>query len=98
MADLNGYLTGIENSRSYSENEILATDELKEEFIMTGLRVAEGLDLRLLESKFGYSYKESLLKKAAGSLNRGLLEMDGRFLRLTDIGVMVSDEIIVELF
>lgn len=98
IPDLDVYLTGVENSKCYHDKELLTQDELKEEFIMTGLRVAEGIDLDLFASRFGEDARNMIVRKAGGGLQSELCEIKDGFLRLTDNGVMLSDEIIVDLF
>ena len=91
-------MIGVGNTDKYFEIETLAEEEINEEVIMTGLRTSKGIDLEYYEETFGSEAKNRLLYNAAKVIKSGLLECNEGCLRLTDSGVMVSDEIIVELF
>ena len=82
-------------ARQLYNYELLSDTELREEMVMTRLRTREGLYL----SRYGGEFDiEELLKKAAPYLKSGLLELRDGMLSLTRDGVMVSDEIIADLF
>ena len=98
VADINDYLERIENEGEYFDYETLNEDELIEERIMIGLRTSQGIDLHEFELDFGASARDRLLRKARQPKEAGNLEENNGFLRLTDKGVMISDEIIVQLF
>lgn len=98
VADNRKYMIGVGNTDKYFEIETLAEEEINEEVIMTGLRTSKGIDLEYYEETFGSEAKNRLLYNAANAIKSGLLECNEGCLRLTDTGVMVSDEIIVELF
>ena len=82
-------------ARQLYNYEFLSDTELREEMVMTRLRTREGLDL----SRYGVERDvEELLRKAASYLKSGLLELRDGMLSLTRDGIMVSDEIIADLF
>lgn len=98
IADIGGYIAGIEKGeRDYME-ESLSDDELSEEMIMTRMRNAEGLNLMEFECRFGVPIREKLLRSAERNLRLGNLEIADGFLRLTDQGVMISDDILSDMF
>lgn len=67
-----------------------------EEYIMLRLRLAEGLDLRELESRFGINTDK--IKKAILPLEKaGFLKTGDSTIRLTDKGMTVSNSIITEI-
>ena len=73
-------------------------EELREEMIMTRLRCMEGLDLEEYSRRFGEKARRTLERKAERLLSAGrLCRLSTDSLALTDEGVMISDEIIVEL-
>lgn len=78
--------------------EILSKEELREEYIMTGLRTREGIDLQIFAQNFGESNRKELLRSARKWLVRGNLIEHCNRLQLTTSGVMISDEIISDLF
>lgn len=98
VADIREYLNGVGSKGDWFEIETLTDTEISEEYIMTGLRTAEGIDLKHYEEIFGKNAVNQLVGKAQKLIKTGLLEHGKDSLRLTDAGVMISDEIIVELF
>lgn len=78
--------------------EVLSEAELAEEMIMTRLRTAEGLDLREFGNRFGMSRAMELVNMARKWVCSGMLEANDRRIRLTSDGIMISDEIISDLF
>lgn len=98
VADIDKYISGVGSKEDWFEIETLTDTEIAEEYIMTGLRTAKGIDLNHYEEMFGKDAVNQLVEKAQKLIKTGLLEQGMDCLRLTDAGVMISDEIIVELF
>lgn len=90
-------LSGPSLSTHYT-TEHLDSEALREEMIMTRLRTRHGLDLAEFAERFGQSAHDSLMRRAAPIIARGLLSDDHRHLSLTRDGVMLSDDIITDLF
>ena len=65
---------------------------------MTSIRKSTGIELKNIRERFGQEVAVRLIGKARNSIEKGLLEMKEDRIFLTDDGIMVSDEIIVELF
>lgn len=80
------------------ETENLTNDELREEMIMTRLRTLSGLDLGEFQKRFGKEERRKLELKARRYLHSKDLIKKGEALSLSDSGVMISDEIISNLF
>ncbi|MDE6718121.1 MAG: radical SAM family heme chaperone HemW [Muribaculaceae bacterium] len=79
--------------------ERLTQEELREEYVMTRLRMAEGIGLEDYKSRFGEEELRRILINAAPYEGAGMLAgRESGHLALTDSGVMVSDEVIVGLF
>ena len=87
-----------EYRKNIEDNEILSEEELREEMIMTRLRMIEGLDLLEFEDRFGKEERISLEKRAKPFLSSGDLIYMHDHIALSESGVMISDEIISELF
>lgn len=75
------------------QTERLSTDERFNEFILTSLRMADGLDLDALAERFGQEARDEALRTARGHLAAGRLRRDGGRLRLTRKGLFVSDDV-----
>ena len=84
--------------KNIEDNEILSEEELREEMIMTRLRMIEGLDLLEFENRFGKEERISLEKRAKPFFSSGDLIYMHDHIALSESGVMISDEIISELF
>lgn len=78
--------------------EILTDEELREEQIMTRLRTAEGLNCQDYRTRWGEKAIKELESKAVRHIESGNLYRRGDMLSLTERGVMISDEVIVDLF
>ncbi len=98
MPDLREYMTPTKLGNPSYESEILSEDELREEILMTRLRVTKGLELKSFDNRFGTNASQELMSKAQKHLKCGNLIVTDGHLRLTDNGVMISDDIIIDLF
>ncbi|MDE5790571.1 MAG: radical SAM family heme chaperone HemW [Muribaculaceae bacterium] len=97
-ADLSLYIKNQGRSIEGAEIEILSENELREEMIMTRLRTCEGLDLIQFQDCFGEKERKKLEKKAMRYVRSGHLIRSENAITLSDAGVMISDEIIADLF
>ncbi len=82
---------------SFYEEEVLSEKELMEEKVMLSMRMVEGLDLEAVKSRFGENAYNRLLQAAKKQINTGNLSIQSNHLHLTQAGIMISDEIIVDL-
>ena len=98
-ADLRGYLEhyGGEGAGEFYQEERLSDEELREELIMTGLRMAAGIDLEQLRARFGADEERRLLRRAEKHLRSGQLRNEAGRLHLTEQGMMLLDPITVDL-
>lgn len=78
--------------------ETLTTEELREEMIMTRMRMARGLDIEEYSRQFGKDATAQLMAAAREYISRGLVRMQNGRLCLTNSGILTSDEIISSLF
>ena len=99
IANNSKYLKLLEAGESpVAEEENLGLRDRFNEYIMTGLRTAEGLDLQRIQQEFGRDLslaKSSFLTDLEGA---GHLWKEGDRIGLTPSGWIVSDHIIRELF
>lgn len=92
--DLLGY---VANGPTF-ETEELTDDDLYNEYVMTRLRTREGIDLQMLEERFGPSLRQYCLKQAKPHLQQGNLQQTGQRLHLTRGGIFVSNQVMSDLF
>ncbi|MDE6335873.1 MAG: coproporphyrinogen III oxidase family protein, partial [Muribaculaceae bacterium] len=81
----------------FYEEEKLTDKELLEEKVMLSMRMAEGLDLDDFRTKFGEKAYKRLLKVAEKQIKVGNLALQDNHLRLTPAGIMISDDLILQL-
>lgn len=97
MASLSRYMQGIEEGTPCFEREELDATERYNDAIITRLRTARGLQLSWVQEQFGAARLQECVAGAQPFIDRGLVENDGSFLRLTRQGIFVSDCIFREL-
>lgn len=92
--DINYYIESIDNNRiPVAEEHYISNDEALKEFIFLGMRKTDGIDMELLPDE-----KRVLIKKAVEDLaSHGLVELHGNCLRLTRKGLILSNEVIVQV-
>ncbi len=93
------YLRALDEGRlAIASQETLSDRDQLNEYLMTQLRIVEGLDLQLLKEKWGFDllYQEEELVQEW--LSEDLIRIENNHLRLTRYGFMVSDAVIRDLF
>jgi oxygen-independent coproporphyrinogen-3 oxidase len=85
----------VRNGHGISEEELLTRDEAAHEALVMGLRLSEGIDVADLEDRLG----TKLLDQRATDrmVTHGLVERDGRRLRVTPPGRLLLDSILAEI-
>lgn len=92
------YAAKLQAGERYWEEETLTDDDRFNEFVMIGLRTAEGIDLGKMEAVFGAEKTAALLRESAPFLASGDLLLENDFLRLTENGKLLADRIASDLF
>ncbi|MDH3795401.1 MAG: coproporphyrinogen III oxidase family protein, partial [Flavobacteriaceae bacterium] len=92
------YLDAIQESTLPSTVEKLSEVDRYNEKIMTGLRTQWGVDLHTLTEEFGKRYMEYALEQAKPHIKRGVLSLEGQYLKSTAKGKFLIDGIASELF
>jgi oxygen-independent coproporphyrinogen III oxidase len=80
-------------TRLIVEERRLSEEERLEEALFTGMRLAEGIDLRAFENRYGVDVWSRYAKDLRPFADAGLLVYDGEFLRLTRQGMLLAHEI-----
>ncbi len=103
-ADLRGYLdhwtpshSEKKSSTPFYEMELLTNEELIEEFVMTRMRIKEGIPLDDFRSRFGEAACAKLMANCKPILERGSLVSTGKNLYINEQEILVSDSIIVDM-
>ncbi|MFT4023913.1 MAG: radical SAM family heme chaperone HemW [Flavihumibacter sp.] len=92
------YVAALEKNQPVSEEEVLTNDNRFNEYIMTGLRRREGINLQKITELAGEAAAETLLKEAQLYLQAGSLKHEGDHLQLTRKGKLFADGIAAALF
>lgn len=94
IRDINHYIESIDNNKiPVVEEHYITNDEALKEFIFLGIRKTDGIDMKLLPDE-----KRVLIKKAVENLaSHGLVELHDNYLRLTRKGLILSNEVIVQV-
>lgn len=98
--DLKGYIDRFYkggNMERFFDEEILGEEEMREEILMTRLRMKEGLDLREYYERFGEKRGEILVAQAEKLQKTGFMKLEKEKVSLTDEGYLISDSIILKL-
>lgn len=92
------YLKAIQDDKLPNEIEVLSEADRYNEYIMTGLRTIWGVSLYRIETEFGQTYFEYLMKQAQKFLNDELLFVEDNILKPTKKGKFLTDGIASDLF
>ncbi|NGY38951.1 radical SAM family heme chaperone HemW [Flavobacterium sp. XN-5] len=92
------YLKAIQDDKLPNEIETLSEADRYNEYIMTGLRTIWGVSLDRIESEFGQSYLDYLMKQAQKFLNDDLVFIEDNILKPTKKGKFLTDGIASDLF
>ncbi|MFB2118328.1 radical SAM family heme chaperone HemW [Parapedobacter sp. 2B3] len=92
------YIKAIQADSLPCEKEALSTADKLNEYIMTALRTIWGLDLDVVESRFGDSYRQALHIALQRFKSSGDIALIGAVATLTRKGKLFADHIAAELF
>ncbi len=91
------YTEGISIFKPLFEKEILSEQDFYNDFIMVSLRTKEGIDLIRLKNRFGDVLFDYCLQNAENQIKYGNLILNNNRLFLSDAGVHITNQVIVEL-
>jgi len=97
IANNQSYISAIQKNTIPFEKEILTPVQQLNEYLMTALRTAEGINLEVLQTAFAVGEKQ-LLAKAEKFIHSELMSIKNRSLCLTREGKLLADGIAAELF
>ena len=97
VADVATYIKGVKDGTPFSECEELTAADLYNEYVMTALRTAKGVEKSVLERRFP-TFAQHFAEKARQFVLRGLLTDDGTAFRPTPHGLLMADGMAAECF
>jgi oxygen-independent coproporphyrinogen-3 oxidase len=98
IANNQQYIGSLSKSVIPAEKEILSDVDQLNEYIMISLRTMEGIDLSIIESKWGITQKERLIQESQKYISNGVLLNNTTHLKLNESGMPLADGIASALF
>lgn len=98
VANIDKYIKGVKSNSNYSETENLSLYDRYNEYLQTGLRTRDGVDLDELKEKFGNELYGYCMKQVLPNLKTDRLKLVSQRLSLSADGLFVSDDVISDLF
>jgi oxygen-independent coproporphyrinogen III oxidase len=92
------YIAAIAQGQLPFEEEVLTPTQQLNEYIMTALRTIEGIDLAVVEARFGQSARQALLRNSQKYVAGENMLQQGNQLMLTRSGKLLADGIAADLF
>ena len=87
------YINGVENETVYWDIEVLTFENKFNEYLMTKLRTAEGIDLNYIDS-INSTWKSENNKTIEKLIKNENIAINNNALYLTNNGKLISDHII----
>ncbi len=97
VSDVEAYIKGVETGTPFSESETLTSADLYNEYVMTALRTAKGVEKSVLELRFP-AFAQHFAEKVRQFVQRGLLTQCGTAFRPTPQGLLMADGMAAEMF
>ena len=97
IASVQKYIQSISILKPSFEKEVLSEQDFYNDFIMVSLRTKEGIDLIRLKNRFGDVLFDYCLQNAENQIKYGNLILNNNRLFLSDAGVHITNQVIVEL-
>ena len=94
----NTYIRSVNEGKPARETEILTASQQLNEYIMISLRTVEGMDLTIIESKWGSLETQRIEKELQKLKRHSLITISGSIVQLTDEGRLRADGIASDLF
>ena len=92
------YIKSLKNNIIPFEEEVLTATQQMNEYIMIALRTIEGLNLEIVQKKFGAGNAEKILLESKKYIDKKLMRQEKAFLILNREGKFLADGIAAGLF
>jgi oxygen-independent coproporphyrinogen-3 oxidase len=83
----------MEDKSALAHEEPFGLERRVSEAIFTGLRLMKGVDQKAFKRRYGIDISERYGSEISQHVKNGLLELEGENLRLTEKGIMLSNEV-----
>lgn len=98
IANNQQYISAIMSGALLNETEVLSVTNQLNEYIMISLRTKEGMDLQVIDKKWGAERVAVIKKQIQPYLNYKFVDLKDSFIQLTDEGFLRADGIASNLF
>lgn len=92
------YISGIENGTEILETETLTPTQQLNEYIMISLRTTNGIDLDIINLKWGNTMQQRVVEASHSWVLSNHLTISNNKLQLTKLGKLFADGIAADLF
>jgi len=92
------YISKMADGDTYYNMEMLDNFTRYNEYVMTGLRKKEGVDIAVLETLFGKDLRDYFLRMIDAYIKEEKVIKEGQHYYFSEDGIFISDYIIEELF
>lgn len=97
VASITKYIDAIEHNTTLFEREELTLFDRYNDYVMVSLRTLEGIDLAFLEQTFGQELKNYCYENIKSFIDTNKVIFTNNRLCLTDEGIMISNQILIQL-
>lgn len=97
ISSVQKYMHGLATLEPSIEKEILSEQDFYNDFIMVSLRTSDGINLVSLQNKFGQKLFDFCMENANNQIKTGNLILKNNRLILSDKGIHLTNQVIVEL-
>jgi oxygen-independent coproporphyrinogen-3 oxidase len=97
VASITKYIEAIEHNTLLFEREELTLFDRYNDYVMVTLRTLEGIDLAFLEQTFGPELRKYCYENIKSFIDSNNVIFANDRLRLTDEGIMISNQILIQL-
>ncbi len=94
---INDYISALSRQEGPSENvQIIDRKESIKEYMILRLRLIDGIDADEFEKRFGENIFKLFARQFDRLLKRGLLESDGKLIKLSPLGLDLANQVFLE--
>ncbi len=98
ITNIKQYCTESNLDKITEETEILTTEQLYNEYVLTSIRTSWGCDIEQIKNRFGNKYSDYFTKNIKSAINENKVICENNTYTLTDKGKLFADGIASTLF
>ena len=98
LAKNTSYIKALYSGEPYFNTEKLTQKDRFHEYLMTGLRTSDGIDLEYVSKEWGKRHRAHCKKESSTFIKSGMILKDKETIRLSDEGMAIADLIISNMF